>query len=246
MWITGFEGQGPLRVGVPIADLASGMYAALGILTALLQREETGEGQWVHTSLLEAQIAMLDFQGARWLIGNEVPPQAGNNHPTGIPTGTFKTTDGYINIAAAGNEMWGRLCDALSAEELRNDPDYSDDASRSRNRDALNEALQAYFSAKSSSEWIDLLNDAGVPCGPIYRMDEMWSDPQVEHLEMSRPVDHPTLGRLNVMRHATSLSGAPKMPYRPAPELGEHTDEILREFEFSDDEIKDLRRGGAV
>ena len=246
MWITGFEGQGPLRVGVPIADLASGIYAALGILTALLQREETGEGQWVHTSLLEAQIAMLDFQGARWLIGNEVPPQAGNDHPTGIPTGTFETTDGYINIAAAGNEMWGRLCDALSAEEIRHNPDYSDDALRSRNRGALNKELQAYFSSKSSSEWINLLNDAGVPCGPIYHMDEMWSDSQVKHLEMSRPVDHPVLGRLNVMRHATSLSGTPRMPYRPAPEVGEHTDEILREFEFSDDEIIDLRRRHVV
>ena len=246
MWITGFEEQGPLRVGVPIADLASGMYAALGVLTALLQREETGEGQWVHTSLLEAQIAMLDFQGARWLIGNEVPPQAGNNHPTGIPTGTFETTDGYINIAAAGGDMWGRLCDALSAAELRNHPDYSDDASRSRNRDALNRELQVYFSSKSSSEWINLLNEAGVPCGPIYHMDEMWNDPQVEHLEMSRTVDHPALGRLNVVRHATSLSGTPKMPYRPAPGLGEHTDEILREFEFSDDEIEDLRRRHVV
>ncbi len=246
MWITGFEGQGPLRVGVPIADLASGMYAALGILTALLQREETGEGQWVHTSLLEAQIAMLDFQGARWLIGNEVPPQAGNNHPTGIPTGTFEITDGYINIAAAGGDMWGRLCDALSAAELRNHPDYSDDASRSRNRDALNRELQEYFSSKSSGEWINLLNEAGVPCGPIYHMDEMWNDPQVEHLEMSRTVDHPALGRLNVVRHATSLSGTPKMPYRPAPALGEHTDEILREFKFSDDEIEDLRKGHVV
>jgi crotonobetainyl-CoA:carnitine CoA-transferase CaiB-like acyl-CoA transferase len=246
MWITGFQDQGPLRVGVPIADLASGMYAALGILTALLQREETGEGQWVHTSLLEAQIAMLDFQGARWLIGNEVPPQAGNNHPTGIPTGTFETTDGYINIAAAGGDMWGRLCAALSAAELRNHPDYSDDASRSRNRDALNRELQVYFSSKSSDEWIDLLNEAGVPCGPIYYMDEMWRDPQVEHLKMSRPVNHPVLGKLNVVRHATSLSGTPEMPYHPAPALGEHTDEILREFKFSDDEIEDLRRGHVV
>ena len=246
MWITGAPGQGPMRVGVPIADLASGMYTALGILTALLQREETGEGQWVHTSLLEAQIAMLDFQAARWLIGNEVPPQAGNNHPTSIPTGVFETTDGYINIAASGDVMWQRLCDVLSADELRSHPDYADDGARSRNRDALNEALQAYFSTKSSSEWIDALNEASVPCGPIYHIDEMWSDPQVEHLEMSRPVEHPALGTLNVLRHATNLSGTPKMAYRPAPELGEHTDEVLREFKFSDDEIEALRKGNIV
>jgi crotonobetainyl-CoA:carnitine CoA-transferase CaiB-like acyl-CoA transferase len=246
MWITGAPGQGPMRVGVPIADLASGMYAALGILTALLQREETGEGQWVHTSLLEAQIAMLDFQAARWLIGNEAPGQAGNNHPTSIPTGVFQTTNGYINIAASGDVMWQRLCDVLSADELRNHPDYADDGARSWNRDALNDKLGDYFSKGSSGEWIDLLNEAGVPCGPIYHMDEMWADPQVEHLEMSRPVEHPALGILNVLRHATNLSGTPKMTYRPAPELGEHTDEVLREFEFSDDEIEALRKGNIV
>ena len=246
MWVTGFPGQGPVRVGVPIADLASGMYAAIGILTALLQREETGEGQWVHTSLLEAQIAMLDFQAARWLIGKEVPGQAGNNHPTSIPTGVFQTTDGHINIAAAGEQMWQRLCDVLSADELRNHPDYADDEARSRNRDALNDKLQDYFSKRSSSEWIDALNEAGVPCGPIYHMDEMWSDPQVKHLEMSRPVDHPVLGKLNVLRHATNLSGAPKMAYRPAPERGEHTDEVLKEFEFSDDEIETMRKENIV
>jgi crotonobetainyl-CoA:carnitine CoA-transferase CaiB-like acyl-CoA transferase len=246
MWVTGLPGQGPVRVGVPIADLASGMYAALGILTALLQREETGEGQWVHTSLLEAQIAMLDFQAARWLIANEVPGQAGNNHPTSIPTGVFQTTDGYINIAASGDRMWHRLCDVLSAEELRNDPDYADDEARSKNRDALNSKLQAYFSTRSSGEWIHALNEAGVPCGPIYKMDEMWADPQVQHLEMSRPVEHPVLGKMNVLRHATNLGGCPKMPYRPAPELGEHTDEVLREFEFSDAEIEALRKENIV
>lgn len=246
MWITGFPGQGPLRVGVPIADLASGMYTAIGVLIALLQREETGEGQWVHSSLLEAQIAMLDFQAARWSIDSEVPGQAGNDHPTSIPTGVFQTTDGYINIAASGGTMWERLCDLLGADELRNNPDYADDGARSRNRAALNAELQKYFSTRSSAEWIEALNDAGVPCGPIYKMDEMWSDPHVQHLEMSRTVDHPVLGRMDVLRHATNMSGIPKMPYRPAPELGEHTDEILGEFGFSDDEIETMRKEQVV
>ncbi len=242
MWITGLPGQGPVRVGVPIADLATGLYTALGILTALLQREETGEGQWVHSSLLEAQIAMLDFQAARWLIANEVPPQAGNNHPTSIPTGVFQTTDGYINIACSGEQIWQRLCDVLAADDLRSDPDFVDGETRLQNRDALNARLQDYFSKKSSSEWIDALNNAGVPCGPIYHMDEMWSDPQVKHLRMSRPVDHSVLGKYHVVRHATNLSGTPGMAYRATPERGEHTDEVLREFGFSDDEIETLRK----
>ena len=142
--------------------------------------------------------------------------------------------------------MWERLCDLLSADELRNNPDYADDGARSRNRAALNAELQEYFSTRSSNEWIEALNDAGVPCGPIYKMDEMWSDPHVEHLEMSRPVDHPVLGRLDVLRHATNMSGTPKMPYRPAPELGEHTDEVLREFGFSDNEIETMRKENVV
>ena len=246
MWITGFPGQGPLRVGVPIADLASGMYTAIGVLIALLQREETGHGQWVHSSLLEAQIAMLDFQAARWTIDEHVPGQAGNDHPTSIPTGVFQTTDGYINIAASGGTMWHRLCALLEADELRNNPDYANDDLRSQHREALNAELQTYFSTRSSAEWIEALNDAGVPCGPIYKMDEMWSDPHIQHLDMSRSVDHPALGRMEVLRHATNMSGTPQMPYRPAPEIGEHTDEVLREFGFSDDDIETMRKERVV
>lgn len=242
MWITGLPGQGPVRVGVPIADLAAGLYAALGILTALLHREETGEGQWVHTSLLEAQIAMLDFQAARWLIAGEVPPQAGNNHPTSIPTGVFQTSDGYINLACSGEQMWQRLCGVLGADDLRDDPDYADGEARSNNRDALNEKLQAYLSARSSGEWIDALNEAGVPCGPIYRMDEMWADPQVGHLKMSRPANNTALGDHSVVRNATNLSAAPDMAYRGTPERGEHTDEVLHEFGFSKAEIDEMRK----
>ena len=246
MWITGLPGQGPVRVGVPIADLSAGLYAALGILTALLQREETGEGQWVHTSLLEAQIAMLDFQAARWLIAGEVPPQAGNNHPTSIPTGVFQTSDGYINIACSGEQMWHRLCDVLGADDLCNDPDYADGATRLKNRDALNEKLQSYLSARTSTEWIEAINEAGVPCGPIYKMDEMWADPQVKHLDMSRPVKNSAIGEYSVVRNATNLSAAPDFPYRGTPERGEHTEEVLREFDFSESEIEEMRKENII
>ena len=246
MWITGLPGQGPVRVGVPIADLTAGLYAALGIFTALLQREVTGQGQWVHTSLLEAQIAMLDFQAARWLIAKEVPPQAGNNHPTSIPTGVFQTADGYINVASSGEQMWQRLCDVLEAEDLRNDPNHVDGPTRLKHRDALNEKLQVFFLKKTSQEWIDATNEAGVPCGPIYKIDEMWADPQVEHLKMSRPVDQTALGHYDVVRNAANLSACPDMEYRATPERGEHTDEVYKEFGFAEDEIQKMREGNII
>ena len=246
MWVTGLPGQGPVRAGVPIADLAAGLYAAIGILTALLQREETGKGQWVHTSLLEAQIAMLDFQAARWLIAKEVPDQAGNNHPTSIPTGVFQTRDGYINIACSGEQMWQRLCEVLDAEDLYGDPKYIDSQARSANRDALNRKLQNHLATENSVHWIDALNAAGVPCGPIYHMDEMWSDRQVKHLEMGRAVDHSILGTYEVVRNAANLSDARDLPFRAAPERGENTDEILMEFGFSEDEIAAMKDGNIV
>ena len=242
MWITGLPDQGPIRVGIPVADLTAGLYAALGILTALLQREETGEGQYVHTSLLEAQIAMLDFQAARWVAAGEVPAQAGNNHPTSIPTGVFQTTDGYINIATTGEQIWQRLCNAIDASELIDDPRYADGPTRLKNRDACNDDLQAHLGGKSSAKWIDILNQAGVPCGPIYKMDEKFSDAQVQHLDMSRPVTNSVIGDSHVVRNATNLSAAQDVPYRGSPERGEHTDEILREFGFTESEIETMKK----
>ena len=229
MSVTGLPGQGPVRVGVPIADLTAGMYLAIGILVALHQRERTGEGQWVHTSLLEAQIAMLDFQAARWTIAHEVPPQAGNDHPTSIPTGVFPTADGYINIAASGDPIYHRLCRALGAPELIDHPDFKDRGTRSKNRVAMNEVIEARTRTRTSQEWIEALNQAGVPCGPIYTVDQTMSDPQVKHLQMVKTVHHPRLGTLEVLGHATnlgSLGGRPAIR-RPAPDHGEHTDEIL-------------------
>ena len=240
MSITGLPGQGPVRVGVPIADLSAGLYAAIGILIALLQREETGLGQWVGSSLIEAQIAMLDFQAARWLMKGEVPPQTGNYHPTSAPTGVFPTADGHINVASAGAAMWDRLCTELQAEDLRENLDYSSEAGRSQHREALHEALNQYFSTRTSNEWIEALNNAGVPCGPINQIDQVFADEQVKHLGMAKPISHPVLGDTHVVNNAVKMSSVSEMEYHPTPERGEHTTQILKEFGYTDQEIQTL------
>src|SRR5512135_1491610 len=186
MSITGAPGGGPMRVGIPIADLTAGLFCALGILTALLEREVSGEGQWVSTSLLQAQIFMLDFQAARYLTEGQVAKQAGNNHPTSIPTGVFKTKDGHINIAATGQVIWERVCTSIEAPELVKHPDYATGAVRSKNRDALNAEIEKRTVNKTSAEWIEIFNKTGVPCGPIYSIDQMFADPQVKHLGMAQ------------------------------------------------------------
>lgn len=246
MSITGLPGQGPVRVGVPIADLSAGLYAAIGILVALLERETTGKGRWVRTSLLQAQIAMLDFQAARWTIGGEVPPQAGNNHPTSIPTGVFRTSDGYINIACSGDIMWERLCDVLGAGELFENPDYVDGAARLDNRDALNEAIESYTLERNSNDLVESLNAAGVPCGPIYTIDEVFDDPQVRHLGMRRTVQSEKLGSIDVIANAIDLDGAPHISYTATPERGQHTSEVLAEFGYSESEIRALADDGVI
>jgi crotonobetainyl-CoA:carnitine CoA-transferase CaiB-like acyl-CoA transferase len=246
MSITGEPGRGPMRVGIPVADLTAGIFAAMGILIALLEREQSGEGQWVKSSLLGAQISMLDFQAARWTIGKEVPGQAGNNHPTSIPTGVFATADGYINIAAAGDDIYRRLCKALGADHLVADPLFATARARSDNRDTLNEAIEAITRGKTSAAWIEALNQAGVPSGPIYQMNEVFADPQVQHLGMTRIVPHKVLGDVEVIGQPIELSRTPWSIRGATPEQGEHTDSVLTELGYSVAEIAGLRAGKVV
>ncbi len=246
MSVTGLPGQGPVRVGTAIADLSAGLYCAIGILIALLERESSGEGQWVQTSLLEAQVAMLDFQAARWLIGGEVPPQAGNNHPTSIPTGVYPCADGSLNIAAGGQAMFERLCKALNAVEMEKNPNYATVELRKDHRDELNSEIASHTRHKSSGELIEVLNANGVPCGPIYTIDKMFDDPQVKHLGLAAPVVSPSHGEINLVSQAVNMSRASRSIRSATPTLGEHTDDILLELGYGAIEIEKLRADTVV
>lgn len=246
MSVTGEPGRGPMRAGIPLSDLSAGMMLAQGILLALLERDASGEGQWVYTSLLEAQIQMMDLQVARYLIQGEVPKQAGNNHPTIIPTGVFETADGMINVQAGGPRLWKRLTRALGMPELAEHPDYAERETRAKNRDALNALISQHIRQKTSKEWIEILNAEGIPCGPIYTVDQTFSDPQVQTLGMDPQVVHPTLGKVKVVGQAIKLSRTPQRKRNPTPELGEHTDQILASLGYGPQEIQRLRDGGVV
>src|SRR5499426_3257340 len=246
MSITGLPGQGPVRVGIPIADLTSGLFLAQGILVALLEREKSGKGQWVHTSLLQAMVTMLDFQAERWLIDGEIPPQAGNDHPTGIPTGVFTTADGHINIAASGQTMFKRLCAAIGAPELVDDPRFKNVADRSKHRKQMNAELDKVLAKKPSAEWIEALNRAGVPSGPILNVKQVFENEQIKHLSMAKPVHHPKRSEMLVQGLPATLSRTPGAIRRAAPTHGEHTDEILRELGYTTDEIAALRKDAVV
>ena len=254
MSITGLPGRGPVRVGIPVADLCAGLFAALGILTALLEREKSGKGQAVATSLLQAQIFMLDFQASRYLVSGEVAKQAGNNHPTTIPTGAFKTRDGHINIATTGGKMWERFCQTLGDETLAQRPQYRTAAARLQHRDALNAEIERHLADRTSAEWVERFNRAGVPCGPIYAIDQVFADPQVRHLGIAQKVGGKAGGKgggkakpgLTLVGQPVSLSRTPSRLAAPPPKLGEHTGAVLKEFGFSAREIKALRAAKAV
>ena len=246
MSITGLPGQGPVRVGIPVADLTAGLFLAQGILVALLERERSGKGQWVHTSLLQAMVTMLDFQAARWLIGKEIPPQAGNDHPTAIPTGVFKTADGHLNIAASGQHMFKRLCEALGTEPLLDDPRFRTAPDRSRNRQALAVELEKGFAKHTTREWVELLNAKGVPSGPILDVKQVYEDEQIRHLGMAVPVQHPVLGELRLQAPPVTLSRTPGGVRTPAPDAGEHTDQILGELGYCPTDIDTLRRDKVI
>src|ERR1700754_40664 len=246
MSITGAPGEGPMRVGIPVADLTAGLFCAMGILTALLERDVSGEGQWVQTSLLQAQIFMLDFQASRWLMEQDVAQQAGNDHPTSIPTGVFKTSDGYINIATAGGKIWERCAQALGAPDLPKRPEYATAPERSKNRKALNAEINKLTEKKSPETWVSELNAAGVPCGPIYSIDQTFADEQVKHLGIAQDVPNAENRNIRLVGQPVTLSRTPsKMAARP-PEFGEQTDEVLAEFGFTADEIAGLRQAKVV
>ena len=241
MSITGLPGQGPVRVGIPIADLCAGIFCAYGITVALLEREKSGLGQWVQSSLLQAQLFMLDFQAARWLMKGEVAGQAGNNHPTAIPTGVFRTRDGHMNLAVAGHKIWSRFCEAVGAPALATHPDYATAALRSEHRDGIQVEIDRLLETRDTADWVEALNDAGVPCGPIYTIDQAFDDPQVRHLGIAQ--QH---GGVAYVGQPVTLSRTPSHVAAHPPAAGEHTDEVLREFGFEAAEIARFRNQGIV
>jgi crotonobetainyl-CoA:carnitine CoA-transferase CaiB-like acyl-CoA transferase len=246
MSVTGAPGQGPMRTGAAIADIAAGLFAALGVMTALLERETSGKGQWVQSSLLQSGIALLDFQAARFLMKGEVPPQVGNDHPTSMPTSAYTTADGYLNVAASGEGMWKRLCETIGREDLLEAPEFRGLEKRAENRAALNQALNEALSKRSRAEWVEKLNAAGVPCGPIYSVDQVFDDPQVQHLAAAAEVNHAKLGRFRVVNQAVKLSRTPARLVAATPEVGEHTDEILRELGYAESDIRGMRERRVV
>ena len=247
MSVTGRPEDGPMRVGIPLADLCAGHFCAMGILTALLEREASGEGQWVQTSLLESQIAMLDFQAAQWLIDKKVPGQHGNEHPLTVPTGVFQTKDGYLNIAAIGQTMWVRLCEALGLQHLVSETGLGSDPGRVENRARVNAAVSEVFKQRSTADWTERLLKAGVPCGPIHTIDKVFADPQVEHLGIRWPMKHPELGDISLVGQPMSLSRYPREgEAKPAPQQGDDTTAILQQLGYSQQRIAELRAAFVV
>ena len=246
MWVTGLPGQGPVRAGIPVADLSAGLFAALGILIALQERSRSGKGQWVQSSLLSSMIAMMDFQAARWLVEGDVPGQAGNDHPTSMPTSVYPTSDGFVNVAAAGNPIFARMAGAFGDPALAKRADFASAKLRSQNRVALNEAIAVHTRRFTSAVLIDLLAKAGVPCGPIYKLDQVFGDEQVRHLGMAVPVPNPEGGEMTLVGPAIKLSRTPAQMKRTVGAAGEHNDEILRSLGYSDADIADLRGANVI
>ena len=241
MSITGAPGEGPMRVGIPVADLTAGLFCAMGIQTALIEREKSGLGQWVNTSLLQAQIFMLDFQAARWLCEKTVAGQAGNNHPTSVPTGVFKTSNGTMNLAVAGETIFRRFAEAIDKKEWIEMDEFKDAKSRLKNRDYLNELIEEVTILKTSEEWVDLLEKVGCPCGPIYKINQVFEDPQVKHLQIAQSIDTHPFGKTELVSQPFDLSRTPSCFKQRPPNKGEHTEEILRDFGIKIENLRDLQ-----
>ena len=246
MSVTGHPGGEPTRVGIPVSDLSAGLYLAVGVLVALHERERTGEGRWVRTSLLESMLAMLDLQAARWTVDGTVPVQEGNHHPTLVPMGCYASADGYVNVAGPSGRLLHRFCEVIGLPELPSDPRFADGRSRSANREAMNDLVAERLRTRTTAAWVEALNAAGVPCGPVNRIDQAFADPQVEHLGMVAPVHHEQLGTIGILRNAVTMSDGPPTVRSPSPDPGQHTDEVLDELGISPERIDDLRDRGIL
>ena len=246
MSVTGHPDGPPVKVGVPICDLNAGMFGAIGILTAYINRLRTGQGQHVDTSLLEGGIAYTFWESAMYFATGEVPEPKGSAHRLTAPYQAFETSDGYVNVGAANQANWERLCAAIGRDELVTDPRFVAPSDRMNNVDELVSTLEGIFSQESSAHWLKTLEDAGVPCGPIYDLEQVYADPQVQDREMMVETEHPVAGRVKSIGIPIKLSETPGRFQRPAPALGQHTDEVLRDLGCSDDEIDKLRSDGAV
>ena len=246
MSITGAPGEGPMRVGIPVADLTAGLFCAMGIQTALLERQKSGVGQWVNTSLLQAQIFMLDFQAARWLSEKQIAGQAGNNHPTSVPTGVFKTLDGSINLAVAGETIWKRFAEAIDKEQWLQMEEFKDAKFRLKNRDYLNQLIEEVTITKTSNEWVEMLEKVGVPCGPINTIDKVFDDPQVKHLGIAQEIETIPFGDTKLVGQPFNLSRSSSSMKRRPPEKGEHNEDVFGDLGFSAEELDDLKEKNIV
>ena len=245
MWLTGISGQGPVRAGIAVADISAGLYAAIGILVALAERARSGEGQWVSSSLLQAQIAMLDFQAAKYLVEGVIPQQAGNDHPYSTPMGVVQTADGFINIGVGGDGQWKAFCAAIGYPEMASEPEYASIELRYANRPKLMARLAEIFRTRNSDAWLGALEAAGVPAGPIYKMDEVFADPQVSHVGMAVPVSDG--GRnVNLVALPIDLSRTPAGISTLLPEPGAHNDEILSELGYTKSAIDRFKKSDAI
>jgi crotonobetainyl-CoA:carnitine CoA-transferase CaiB-like acyl-CoA transferase len=246
MSVTGIPGQGPLRVGVAVTDIMAGAFLAQGILIALLDREVSGEGRWVQTSLIEAGITLLDFQATRWTMDKKVPPQEGNNHPTNTPMGLFATADGYLNLAATSNKNFQKFCGIIDRDKMATDPRFASAALRRRNKEALNETIATALRARSTREWFERMVEAGLPCGPVYSIKDTFADPQVEALRIKRSVTHPRLGELDLVAQPCEITGFDREIRTATPDLGEHNDEVLGSLGYGAEEIEKLKAAGVI
>ena len=246
MSVTGIPGQGPVRVGVAVTDIMAGAFLAQGILIALLDREVSGQGRWVQTSLIEAGLTLLDFQATRWTMDKKIPPQEGNNHPTNTPMGCFPTADGHLNVAATSNKDFQIFCKLIDRQDMAADPRFASTALRRQNKQAMNEIIAAALQARTTGEWFELLVAAGLPCGPVYNIKQAFADPQVEALRIRRPVTHPRLGELDLVAQPCEITGFDREIRTATPDLGEHTNEILGSLGYSAEEIEKLKAARAI